>query len=399
MNRICKIIELYGPRLAGSKACRDAANYLCNEFEKYCDKSGTEDFVIHPDAFLGWIKIIILSYIVTLVGFWFNLPIVGMICGISSLILVTFEFVYYYHFADRFYPSSIGRNVYGIIEPDQKVERTIVFSGHHDSAKRFTFYETTPNLMMIRGGGGLLSFVAINLLSFIFTAMQLYNGESLFNPFKPMSSITRTINIIMSILLVFVITAWNFVLDEGTPGAGDNLITCSIAVELARYYSENRPKNTRLVFASFDGEEAGLRGSRAFWKNHAKEFGGKNCYNLNVDSPFFLDELTILLTDINGTISLTESMGKQIISIGKNLGIFINQKKIPFMLGGTDAAEAVRAGVRGMTVIGLPWKPGERESIYHTMKDLPEAIEHIAVESVFKIAMKYIEVAEEGSLQ
>ena len=46
-------------------------------------------------------------------------------------------------------------------------------------------------------------------------------------------------------------------------GADDNASGTAALFALAQYFNENRPSAT-LVFAAFDGEEAGLRGARAF---------------------------------------------------------------------------------------------------------------------------------------
>jgi len=47
---------------------------------------------------------------------------------------------------------------------------------------------------------------------------------------------------------------------------------------------DGRLAQTRLIFASFDAEEAGLRGSRAYVRAHRAELAALPTCNLNIDS-------------------------------------------------------------------------------------------------------------------
>jgi Zn-dependent M28 family amino/carboxypeptidase len=50
---------------------------------------------------------------------------------------------------------------------------------------------------------------------------------------------------------------------EGSPGADDNASGTAALMALAAWFAQH-PASHSLVFAAFDGEEAGLRGARAF---------------------------------------------------------------------------------------------------------------------------------------
>ncbi len=84
--------------------------------------------------------------------------------------------------------------------------------------------------------------------------------------------------IIYYIFLVSSSTTLNFFVgSRGTPGAGDTLIASVMALKSAELFGRHGKKrrpglaNTRLVFLSFDAEEAGLRGARAYVKRHREE--------------------------------------------------------------------------------------------------------------------------------
>ncbi len=69
--------------------------------------------------------------------------------------------------------------------------------------------------------------------------------------------------------------------DEIYNGADDNASGTSALFALAEYFAKNKPSHT-IIFASFDGEESGLRGSRKFVETPpvAKE---KIVLNINMD--------------------------------------------------------------------------------------------------------------------
>ena len=63
-------------------------------------------------------------------------------------------------------------------------------------------------------------------------------------------------------------------------------------------------ESTRLLFVSFDAEEAGLRGARAFARAHRSEIAGIATFAYNMDCLYRKDRLRFLLTDLNGSVGL-----------------------------------------------------------------------------------------------
>ncbi len=121
---------------------------------------------------------------------------------------------------------------------------------------------------------------------------------------------------------------WNFASDEGTPGAGDNLIASTMAIQVARYFFNNRQAgnplgHTRLVLASFDAEEAGLRGARDFYRQHRVGEGvlEGTCWNFNVRLPYQSKDLFLPASDINGSVRLSKEMATTCVTIAKSMGI------------------------------------------------------------------------------
>ena len=388
-SRMSKIIELFGPRLCGDDSTHKAADYLSKELDPYCSYVKKEEFKVHPDAFLGWIKAYDIVFVITIIINWLNLPIISTVLVFCGIITLFFEFVLYYHFSDWHYPSRTGINVYGVVDPKEAPKQAIIFSGHHDSAHRFSFYETFPNLTIPRCALHILSYPAYFGILCYEDYILIQSGQGLFDAFGTIPQTSKTLNLVSLIFIAILLSGYNFILKEGTPGAGDNLISSSIAVELAKYFNENKLKNTRLYFVSFDGEECGLRGARAFFDKHEKEFKEIPTYNFNVDSPFLKNEFTLLKSDINGLCKLDHKLVDEIAEIGKKCDIHINKKNLPFMLGGTDAAEAARHGISATTLVGLPWTVGDNIPAYHTYLDTPDIIKPEPVEGVLTLAMNY----------
>ncbi len=50
------VVDRFGPRLTGSAACLNAADHIAKRFETVCHRTWTDDFSVHPGAFLGWIR-------------------------------------------------------------------------------------------------------------------------------------------------------------------------------------------------------------------------------------------------------------------------------------------------------------------------------------------------------
>ncbi|MFA5514408.1 MAG: M28 family peptidase [Sphaerochaetaceae bacterium] len=380
LSLVSELIEKFGSRLTGSKGAKETANHLADELSLYCPRVEKVSFNLHPKAFLGWIRIVVATYIGALLFLWLSLPIISFIALCGALAVMVFEFFLYKELIDPLYKKVEGINVYGVMEPEDEVLQTVVYSGHHDSAPIFNLFEKDSHLYFFKISTALGSFLTLIVFSFI----------KLFNP-----KVNILFTLIFTLASYFVLKLWNFASDEGTPGAGDNLIASTMGIQIARYFKESETplKHTRLVVASFDAEEAGLRGARHFYQTNKDDesiFKGK-VYNFNVDCPYEAKELFFLTSDINGSVKLSQQMATSAVEIAKSMGYEAYSQPIAFLTGGTDAAEAAKVGFEATSLMGMKWDNKERSSVYHTSKDLPEAIEAEAVKRSISIAIKFIQ--------
>jgi len=196
-------------------------------------------------------------------------------------------------------------------------------------------------------------------------------------------------------LFLLVLPLWRFASEEGTPGAGDNLASSLAALEMARVFSARRNsgqglKRTRVIFVSFDAEEAGLRGARAYAEAHRGDFKALPTYAFNMDCVYTREKFRLLLTDINGTVKLDEAATRHLIEVGKERDLSITTAPIVFLTGGTDAGELAKAGVRTVSLMGMDWSNSARSSVYHTPGDRVEAIEPVAVMAAIDLGVNFI---------
>jgi len=273
MDFTSKTIDAFGPRLAGSEACHKAAEAILRKVERFCDKAAIEKFTVHPGAFLGFIKVLVVAYAIDAVALAF-FPAASVTLGTASIAVLVFGFLLYHEMLDPFFPKMEGRNVIGVLEPEGEVLRQVIVSGHHDSARIFNFYIDRPELYSRRIYGGIGNVIALWIVSIV---VALVSGLGMKT--APIGvDLLRAISAAAFLALFpFVLHLWFFASDKGTPGAGDNLVASALALEIVAEFARRREEgkglaHTRLVFASFDAEEAGLRGARAFARRRRRSF-------------------------------------------------------------------------------------------------------------------------------
>lgn len=387
-----KIIDVTGPRLPGSENCHIAAKILEGQMKKTCDHVDTQEFNHSPSSLLDWIRILVVLYLVSIISLWFMLPEISLVLILLGFVIMIFEFFLYMEVIDFFFPKKKGINVIGTIEPEREVKKQIIISGHHDSAYVFNFLYKHPEWYSFRIFGGIGSYIFILLYSLVFTILKyVLNFDKTSIPLGIIAA-----NIAFSVLFLLVGQLWFFRGNKGTPGAGDNLISSNIAIEVGKFFKnrkqqQNGLKNTRLIIASWDAEEAGLRGARAYVKKNLNKLLEFPTYNLNIDCPYNLKDLFFLTSDINGYIKLSQEMADQCVKITKTLGYDAKTKPIEFLTGATDAAEFGRYNIKATTLIGMPWGNQQRAAVYHTPNDTIDAIEPELVDICIEIAKNFVE--------
>ena len=378
-----RLVDRFGPRPPGSDASRQCADALADEARPHADSVELQDFKVSPLAFLGWIRVLVSAYILAVgclwLG-WYGIAVMLMTAAVGLLIL---QFFLYREVLDPFYPKSTGRNVLASLEPGGDVKGELFISGHHDSARIFNFFIHQPALYSLRVNGGIGSLL---LLFFVSIVMALIDGPG------GSPAWSRGVAVVFTVLLVFDGPLWFFASKKNTPGAGDNLASTAVAWEFLKACAEEKKagrgfEHLRITAVSWDAEEAGLRGSRAWRKSRRKDPIPHPAWNLNLECLYDPQEMFLLTTDINGSVDLSVSLAQKcsrILSEKTDYGAPC--KPVAFLTGGTDAGETARAGVQATTLMGMPWANDARASVYHTPKDDVESVNADAVEASLRLA-------------
>jgi aminopeptidase YwaD len=383
-----KIIDECSPRLCGSAACKNSAVIIKKELDKYCDSAGIDEFDVHPNAFLGFMKVSAVTYIVSTVLLFLGYPLPAALGYTSSVVLTVSQFVFYLTLFDRLYKKAMGYNVYGVIEPAGEVKQQIIVSGHHDSAFEFTFFKHFPKLYQLRIVLGFLPIDVACALSWTWVVMShIYGAPPVFADALRYGALLAT---------VLVVPLYFFTAPRGTPGAGDNLVASVIAVKIAEIFSKKknrgRPalRNTRVILASFDAEEVGLRGARAFAKEHRERLVSVPTYHFNMDCIFDVNKIKFMTADINGFVRLSKGMAKECAAIAGDFGYRAKLFRMFFGAGATDAAELAKIGAEATTLMAMSTKIEKSAFFYHTALDTIDRVQPEAVEACLKIISEYI---------
>jgi aminopeptidase YwaD len=383
------IIAAGGPRLAGSAAAKECALKLAKEAGTFCDRAAIESFSVHPGAFCGFIKVMIVLYLISLpllpVFPWASVALMS-----AGLVAFVGENILYDKTLDPFYPRVESFSVVGAVEPRGGVDRQVIISGHHDSARIFNLFVDRPELYSRRLNRGIGTFCFLWAASIAVAAIH-----------------ARAVGIVAALVFAvgfaFLLPLWRFAAKEGTPGAGDNLASSVAALEMARVLRARRDagkglERTRVLFVSFDAEEAGLRGARAYAEAHRGELEALPTFAFNMDCVYRRDKLRLLLTDKNGRVKLDEAATRHVVAIGEGMGLSILAAPIAFLTGGTDAAELAKAGARAVSLMGMDWSNSARSSVYHTPGDTVAAVEPGAVEAAIALGLRFALDVDEGKL-
>jgi aminopeptidase YwaD len=388
-----EVVEKYANRLAGTEACRKAANRIKEEFTKNCDADSVriEDFTVHPKSFLKYIPALVVLYFICSTLLYLQLPLPALI-GYSLGILVFYcQFVRYWETFDPLFPKATGYNIFGSIEPEGEVKQQIIVSGHHDAAYVFQLIAHAPKYYARFITAGIAFLLLGFLVSLIETALVIFRGSvpGWTHPWIPLALLVGA---------VFVLPLAFFTTRQVSPAAGDNMIAVAISNETAKLFHDakqagtNPLRHTRLMMASFDAEEAGLRGARAFCKKHGPELLHTKTYVLNIDTLYKIKDLNFSHRDLNNSVELSHEMAQECVDVAKSLGYVAQISSMPFGAGSTDAAEFGKIGVEATNMAGISFDISKFSEglVYHTPNDLTEHIEPEVVEAALKIARDYI---------
>lgn len=406
-----------GSRLPGSDGEKEYAAYMGDKLRSIGIEPVREEFAVSPRASIGGIPYagylgLIMSALVYvalhLSAVWYGMALASVVCWVWLILSV---FLYKTWF-DMFFKQEISQNTYGeLLPPDGKYDYTIILSGHTDtswcwrhSAHASKFKQTKPALGLVatfaKVGFGVICFLFLTAVSIAMTVISsgVYFGEVW--ALKTANSASFA-NFLFAMHFLPVVTAIGcmFVVMWADPnprnasrGAMDNATGCALSFAVTKYFHdhpEKMPKNCRIIDFNCGSEEAGLRGSIAFTREHKGEPILENTWNINIDSVADKDFFEVVIKDDWQFCRFDTDLEKMFKDTFNELGIVSKTTGcIHNPVGGCDSTPMTKAGMKSVTFAA---QDPTLTYYYHTWHDMPERFELETVGDGFDVILGVID--------
>ena len=397
-----------GSRLPGSDGEKEYAAYMGDKLRSIGIEPVREEFAVSPRASIGGIPYagylgLIMSALVYvalhLSAVWYGMALASVVCWVWLILSV---FLYKTWF-DMFFKQEISQNTYGeLLPPDGKYDYTIILSGHTDtswcwrhSAHASKFKKTKPAMGLVatfaKVGFGVICFLFLTAVSIAMTVISsgVYFGEVWALKIANSASFA---NFLFAMHFLPVVTAIGcmFVVMWADPnprnasrGAMDNATGCALSFAVTKYFHdhpEKMPKNCRIIDFNCGSEEAGLRGSIAFTREHKGEPILENTWNINIDSVADKDFFEVVIKDDWQFCRFDTDLEKMFKDTFNELGIV--------SVGGCDSTPMTKAGMKSVTFAA---QDPTLTYYYHTWHDMPERFELETVGDGFDVILGVID--------
>ena len=406
-----------GSRLPGSDGEKEYAAYMGDKLRSIGIEPVREEFAVSPRASIGGIPYagylgLIMSALVYvalhLSAVWYGMALASVVCWVWLILSV---FLYKTWF-DMFFKQEISQNTYGeLLPPDGKYDYTIILSGHTDtswcwrhSAHASKFKKTKPAMGLVatfaKVGFGVICFLFLTAVSIAMTVISsgVYFGEVWALKIANSASFA---NFLFAMHFLPVVTAIGcmFVVMWADPnprnasrGAMDNATGSALSFAVTKYFHdhpEKMPKNCRIIDFNCGSEEAGLRGSIAFTREHKGEPILENTWNINIDSVADKDFFEVVIKDDWQFCRFDTDLEKMFKDTFNELGIVSKTNGcIHNPVGGCDSTPMTKAGMKSVTFAA---QDPTLTYYYHTWHDVPERFELETVGDGFDVILGVID--------
>ena len=354
-----------GPRPSASTETKTAATRIAEKMKE----AELSSFQMVPRMshwmMLSAVVLISFSFLFSVLG----LPYIAIIVS-AFLVFIVYDLLRLRTgFLFSLFPKAEGTNVHAVLEPVNKVENTVIFTSHHDSAQSSRKIEGIIGHLSLQSAA--LSFALLSVLEILQLIIEIFQRK-LFRPGFP------ALWFVVVFLVVFAVSMLSLLKSirtegECVNGAGDNLSGVAVMLTLYSYFAKEQEKghpleSTRLIFASFDGEENFSSGSMAWYDEHLSLL--TNPVNINFDGLYKEDSLSFLSDDGNGFVQLSASLASRLTFLAEGMGYNCQTVRLPFLSGATDAASAALHGIRATTLTGMV---ADKSNPAHTEEDTPDS--------------------------
>lgn len=405
-----EVIDVTGPRLPGSEEERKGAEIIANQIERELGTpTVTEQFktprhaCISAIPWLGW------GMFVAFCAFYLS-PIASLIISVALLLFALTHIFYYSHMLDRFFKKDVSQNVYSFLEPRSgNTKYTIMLTAHMDSSWCWLHSYKNPKTMMIKTGIGVLSGVALLVVSLVTIILEAVNGLSvsfmgLSGVFANLTSGAKTgadvAVIVMYCLPVLFLpgfywlsTYLSYDKKKAAPGAMDNLSGVATAIAVAKHFKDNPQDcgDARIIVMGAGAEESGLIGALDFVKRHKddKNIFDEHTYVLNLDSFRDYDNFNVVKKD---TLQF-KPFDAELVTLSQqaiaNCGLEVHTIENP--VGGSDSTAFAKAGIKTVTLNAQDPRPTD---YYHTTNDTLDNLNMNTLEKGFEVVREVVRLID-----
>ena len=389
IKSIKNVCKNFGPRPVGSEAEQKAQEYMKADLEKWCDTAERQEYQCSDKAFMAWVPLGATLLMLNILCFTLGWSVVGLVLASLALFFVVAEFIFYKPVLDVFFPKKTSGNVYGVIKAKGETKKRIILSGHTDSAFEWTY--------TYKGGRPLVATIIVTAVISILLGIGaniygiIYDGAFGSVVWGQGGNLAlRIIAVVMYVTVPVLVMALKFC-DYKNPvvGANDDLTGCFISCAAAKFLHDNdiRFENTEVAVLCAGGEEAGLRGAKAFVKDNYDMLhqDGVETVFVGFDTIRELDFLDIYEKDMTGMVKNDRRVAELIQKAAKEVGFDVPIGTIA--LGSTDAAAMSQAKIPASSIVAMDPTPAR---YYHTRLDDADNLSAQAIDAGVKIALEAV---------
>ena len=384
ITHVCRAMK---PRSPGSAGEREAAQYMAGLLRRECGCGGAvvEPFEVHPASFYWYCRITGILGVMACLGYFLH-PVVSLVPAALSGLLFLFFFVLYIPVLDPFFPKLEGANVTAVRPCSGEVRRRLFINGHIDAAWEFplNYYFggvvfEIPNAMSLTG-------VIVHIVIAVLTLCGLGGW-------------TRIAALCALIFLpAYVAVFFTYNTRRVVDGANDNLTGCFLGIALLREMEQVKMdlEHTELGVILTGSEEAGLRGAKAWCRQHRDDYRDVPTYVVTFDTIHDPKFLMVNERDLNDTLDADPALSRVFYRACQDVGVPCRKGRIPLFGGSIDGAAFLQGGFRAVAITGLRHK---LEDYYHTRRDTYDNLNEEGIENCYRAMVRMVELIDQGAAE
>lgn len=390
MEGIRHIIDTFGPRSPGSPGERLGQEYARKELAAFCDEVSTEEFTVHPKAFMSFLPVAGVCLLAAVGAYWFA-PVAGFCLALAAGVVTICQFLLYRELLDPIFPARPSCNVIAVRRASGVVKRRVILSGHMDAA-----FEWPYNYY---GGAWLVKTVLIGSVVMAVLTLLVTLAAALAQSLSPgvPAGLWRTLGLVPCAGVPFFLAMVFFTnFRVVAPGANDNLSGTLVAMAAVKYLQDTntRFENTEVWCISMGSEEAGLRGAKACAARRAEKLRNPETIFLAMETFRDIEHLAVYNRDMSGMVRHDARVCDLLRRAGENCGF-----KLPYetvYAGATDGAAFTQAGIPSGALAAMDPAPPR---YYHTRLDHWNNMDPKCVEAALRIGIEAVHLYDREGLR